>query len=599
MNSKEEFKSKYINKLGRLRGERSKEIEEFFKDDGRDLSTKEKAYLLLHDMDDRPLCSCGEPITRFLSMSEGYNKLCSGCAIKEGQEKAKKTCMDRYGVTNPMHNDTIKERLKASIVEKYGVEHYSKHEDFKSKIKETKANTNEEEWKRIREKYKKTCMDRYGVDYYSKTKKFSDAVKSTCREKYGVDHYLQSEDKHEKTKKSNLKKYGTEHHLQNEEVLLRQKETNIERYGVENVSMSQDISDRARNSKKANSYQRRKRALKDTHVFLFEEKEYVDTKERYFRFEFRCVECQTEYSDYFEDGNIPTCPVCFPPIKNPYSNPEKELIAFINALGIDLIENDRGVLGGKELDIYIPDKKIAIEFNGVYWHSSKFKDSSYHLEKTKECESKGIRLVHVFEDEWKNKRALVESMLSSILGETSNRIYARKCELRKLQYREVVGFLEMNHLQGAINTKVNYGLFYEDKLVSVMTFGKPRFDKKYEWELIRFANKMNYSVVGAGSKMLKKFREEYVPSSIMSYSNRTRGDSGFYEKIGFVLFNRTKPGYFYVNKNMQRKHRLQMSKKNQEKTMKRFEPELSEEENAMLNGWYKVWDCVQNVYVID
>ena len=174
------------------------------------------------------------------------------------------------------------------------------------------------------------------------------------------------------------------------------------------------------------------------------------------------------------------------------------------------MQNDKHLIYPYELDIFSPKYNIAIEYDGLYWHNEKNVDMNYHLMKTELCENKGIQLIHIFEDEWTDKQDIVKSRLKSIFGVIDNRIYARKCEIKEVSHNESKLFLEKNHIQGNVNSKYRYGLYYNNELVSLMTFGNMRKSlgsktKNECYELLRFCNKLNTSVIGGASKLFKHF----------------------------------------------------------------------------------------------
>ena len=268
----------------------------------------------------------------------------------------------------------------------------------------------------------------------------------------------------------------------------------------------------------------------------------------------------------------------------------------IDEFDIDFIENDRSILEGKEIDLLY--KNIGIEVNGIYWHSEKFYNRKYHLDKSKLAESKGIQLLHFWDYEIDLKLDLVKSMINSKLGLSNNKIYARKCSIKEITFTEAKEFLGSNHLQGSGAVgKIRLGLYYNDILVSIMTFAKPRFNKNYDYELIRFCNLINYSVVGGASKLLSYFRKNYK-GSIISYANRRFSNGNLYETLGFKLVNETEPSYFYakgyniLSRNQCQKHKLK-------DILKDFDNNLSEHENMLKNKYYRVYDCVNLVYVME
>jgi len=188
---------------------------------------------------------------------------------------------------------------------------------------------------------------------------------------------------------------------------------------------------------------------------------------------------------------------------------------------LQIKQHDRSVLKPLEVDLYIPDLKLAIEFDGLYWHSDDILlDRNYHLSKTQKCEEQGIQLIHIFENEWIYKQDIVKSRLKNLLGVYDKTVYARKCEVREVDSKASRAFQEENHIQGAVNAKASLGLFYENELISLMAFGKCRFDKKHEWEMLRFCNKLGYHVPGAAGKLLKHFEKNYQPKSLVSYADR-------------------------------------------------------------------------------
>ena len=283
---------------------------------------------------------------------------------------------------------------------------------------------------------------------------------------------------------------------------------------------------------------------------------------------------------------------------------QQEIYDFISQ-HIEANFNNRKVISPQELDIFIPSRNIAIEFDGLLYHSSGYSSLSacngteeyplYHLEKTQACMEKGLQLFHIFENEWRDKKEIWQSVLLNALGK-SERIYARKCEIREVSSKETKEFLNANHLQGACNSKINLGLFYNNTLVSLMTFGKPRFNKKYEWELLRFCNVLNTSVIGGASKLLSYFIKTYNPSSILSYANLRWSTGNLYEKLGFTLKGTSSPNYFYFNNDLILHSRIEFQKHKLKDKLENYNPSLTELENMYNNGYRKIYDCGNLVY---
>lgn len=247
-----------------------------------------------------------------------------------------------------------------------------------------------------------------------------------------------------------------------------------------------------------------------------------------------------------------------------FNKTENYLKSFIESLSINFVENSKTIITPLELDIYIPSHNLAIEFNGLYWHSELYKDNDYHLNKTIECEKQGIQLIHIFEDEWLYKKDIVKSRLKNILGLTQHKIYGRKTQIKEVLSKHAKLFLDNNHIQGNINSKIKLGLYHDNELVSLMTFGSlrksmGRKNKEDSYELLRFCNKLNTSVIGGADKLLKHFIKTHQPKEIISYADRRWSQGNLYEKLGFEFIHNSRPNYYYV-KGVKRDNRFKYRK---------------------------------------
>ena len=258
-------------------------------------------------------------------------------------------------------------------------------------------------------------------------------------------------------------------------------------------------------------------------------------------------------------------------------------------------------IGRKEIDVYLPDLKIGFEFNGLRWHSELFLDKNYHINKTKLCLKNGIRLVHIFEDDYYDKFEIIKSIISNILNK-SKKIYARNTIIKKIKNNnEVKTFLNENHLQGFVNTNINYGLYQNDELISLMTFSKTRKvlnknGKEGEYELVRFCNKIGTSVIGGASKLFKRFLEDFKPKTIVSYCDISWANGNLYEKLGFKKFSLTKPNYFYVVNN-KRENRIKYQK---HKLVKQgYNENLTESQIMRELGHYRIYNCGNEKYIFN
>lgn len=289
------------------------------------------------------------------------------------------------------------------------------------------------------------------------------------------------------------------------------------------------------------------------------------------------------------------CRICNPI----YSKKETALLSIVKGMYNGwIIERDKTILGnGQELDIVIPDKGLAIEFNGTYWHSTERHNKDYHSNKTNIAIGQGYRLLHISEYEFDNKLEIVKSRIRSSLGKNTT-IYARKCDVREIQFPGE--FLDTNHIQGAgAATSINYGLFLCDELVAVMTFSKSRFSKHAEYELVRYCSLLDINIVGGASKLLSAFLRRYGNVSIISYSDRRWSIGNLYLKLGFRYSHTSEPGYAYykdkerLSRYVCQKHLLK------DRFPDVYSDERSEHEIMKLAGYYKVYDSGNDVWLLN
>lgn len=274
------------------------------------------------------------------------------------------------------------------------------------------------------------------------------------------------------------------------------------------------------------------------------------------------------------------------------SKPEKELTEFIRSLGLTVSENNRIIIKPYELDIVIESLKIAIEYNGLYYHSEAFgKGDKFHLHKTELCEKAGYRLIHIYEDEWRDQKDLVKEKLTHMLGRSTNRSYARKLKVISLNKAETNKFLDATHIQG--NTSVfseSLGLVDSTgKILACMTFCKNRFSSDGSVELLRFATSI--AVVGGFSKLLTHYVRSHPKDEIISYSDKRWSIGDVYSKNGFVKVSTSAPGYYYVGPDGIRQDRQTFMKHKLHKIFSNFDETLTEEENCRRNNYFRIWNC--------
>lgn len=288
------------------------------------------------------------------------------------------------------------------------------------------------------------------------------------------------------------------------------------------------------------------------------------------------------------------CPTCGISI----SRPENEIAEYICGLiGEDkVIRHDRLIMrNGKELDIVVPDFKLAIEFDGLVWHSEQFKeDKNYHMGKTEACEKHGYRLVHIFEDEWRDHKDIVCSKIRHMINcdEDKKCIGARKCIIKEVDTQNAKDFLGKYHIQGFGASTIYYGGYYNDELIGVMSFKRNSKDCN-DWELTRFATTDSYRLPGLADKMFKQFIKDWNPDSVKSFLDRrwNRPGNTVYEKLGFKIDKIEKPDYSYViNKGHDRVHKFLFRKQRLNKKYG-FPLTMTESEMADELEAYKIWNC--------
>jgi len=394
------------------------------------------------------------------------------------------------------------------------------------------------------EKVKKTSIKNFGVEYYMQTEEYKKKVKETDNNKYGC-HHTQNKETKDKKIKTNLELYGVENVFASSEIKKQIKRTNMIRYGVENPSYSKEIKDKL---SIINKDIWNKKVTKEFNILSINGDNYEMicdcNKDHNFIIHRNLLSCRKTIKTIL-------CTICNPTKSN--TGLQSQIKNFINELNINTIYNSRSIISPLELDIYIPELKLAFEFNGLYWHNEVNKENNYHLNKTELCEQQGIQLIHIWEDNWLYKQDIVKSMILNKLNKTPNKIFARKTIVKEIFDNNLVReFLDKNHIQGFVGSKIKLGLFYDNKLVSLMSFGNRRvvMGKKStndgEYELLRFCNILNTNIIGGASKLFKYFINNYKPVEITTYADRSFSQGKLYETLGFKSQGKTQPNYYYI-----------------------------------------------------
>lgn len=486
-----------------------------------------------------------------------YERYAESCKAKgiplggwtpEGQAKKEATMLKRYGATTTLASPILAKKVKQTNLERYGVENIGNSKQVRAKIDAT----NEK---------------KYGSANLFSLKKIQGKIKATILERYGVENIGNSQIVRERIKATNQERYGCNFPLENKEINKKVVKINL-------ASKEADV---------------RERVFDSGYEIIGQ---YQGAEKRNM---LKCLRCGNEFLHNIMSSKPIFCPFCD---KVSGSRRENEIMTYIKSLGVAARERDRDILDGKELDIYIPGKALAIEIDGIYWHSeASGKDKNYHLNKTKMCEEWGIQLIHIFDDEILYKNRIVKSRLRAILGKTPYKIAARLCQVREVSSKLYNKFVEKYHIQGAVNTSIRLGLYYKNRLVAVMGFNKSRFNKKYDYELMRYCTVSSFNITGGAGKLLKYFRKHYQ-GSIISYADKRWSSGALYRSLGFTELEDSAPNYYYVKGNT-RESRQKFQKHKLEKVLEVFDSNLSELQNMRKNGWSRVWDCGNKVFVLE
>lgn len=495
------------------------------------------------------------------------SRVCNGKYVAESQREVN---MALYGVEFNGQRESAKAKAKETNIAKYGTDHPMKSEAGKKAHKEG-------------------IRKIYGVDNVFSLESTKQKIKETNLEKYGVEHPMHSEEIKQRVVDTNIERYGVANPMQNSEIREKAEETNIARYGhaspMKNAEVAQKVKDTMVDRYGTPSF---KESLIPSEVIkLLGDKEWM--QESYNALggvklaELLGVDGTTVYARLQRHG------IEINPTKT--SAAERQIFEFVKSLGFDdAIQSDREVLGGKELDIVIPSKKIAIEFDGLHWHSAKYKQNGYHLDKTLDASDAGYRLIHIFEDEWEYRNQQVKDKIKSILGVDDRQIiHARKCEHGIVEDTEtIVEFYETNHIQGTAGQTITFSLSFEGSVVAMMSF-KKRSDEEYE--LNRFATSARVS--GGFSKILKYAKthlKELGVSSLISFADMRYSTGNLYETTGWTMVDVLAPDYQYVIGD-RRVRKQNFRRKYLPERLDIFDPELSERDNMLANGIYQIYDC--------
>jgi len=437
--------------------------------------------------------------------------------------------------------------------------------------------------KSILEKRCRTMVDRYGYVKNFSSEKHRSVAQVAIEEKWGVDHPMKSQILIDKLKNKHINKYGS-HYTQTEEYQQKRKKTCIEKYGEDSHMKLPAFRDTIGNLNRKLTDKIKDEIKHDYTSGMAKQtlSEKYDISLSHMNKILTLMGLETDLPQNKINYNK-----CWK------SSAELELVHWLTEFYRgQILTSQRSLIWPYEVDIYLPEIKLAIEFNGTYWHSDIFKDRNYHKNKIEKLESIGIDCVMIFENIWNDRKDLIKSkLLSKILKLPS--IGARKCIIKPIDYKILSEFTEIYHLQGSRTSRINYGAYNQGELVACASFNKFRDGL----ELVRFCSKQR--VVGLLPKILKYLKISFN-GPVYSFANRcyTYRYKNLYSMNGFSEIDVTDPNYYYVKgktvltRNACMKHKLCNFLEN-------FDPNISEYENMKKDGWHRYWDCGNILYKID
>jgi len=489
--------------------------------------------------------ACGAPTT-FISFGKGYRRFCS-CSCATGQfwsDDENRRIRTKQIVSGTSTEEAIQKR-RVAISKSWRTRSKEARERSLANIR-----VSGEEHQFGTEKHRQAMIRRYGADNYFKTEEFQERMKG-----------------------------------RREEIEEKKRQTHLKRRGVKHYAMTEDWKERFRQAARRSRYELFLIQMRQKQIeALFDRAFFIEATAG---FKYRCLRCGLE----FEGDSCVAQLVFCPSQEHKYTSAaEDEIEKVVSDLGIASERNRRFYYDGTryhEIDVFLPGCSVGIEHHGAYWHSDLFKDKSYHREKYLFFREKGIRLIQIFDSEMADRFECVKSLIRSAVGKNVS-VYARQCEVAEVPRRDEVEFLEQNHIQGScIGGSLALGLFRGGEIVAVAVFGKARYRKDFDWELLRFCSKAGLSVIGGLSRLLKR-----VEGSIVSYCDVRLFDGRGYEKVGFQNCGLTQPNYYYFRKGSRKlQSRVRFQKHKLPHILDDYDPSLSECENMMKNGYYRIFDA--------
>lgn len=406
-------------------------------------------------------------------------------------------------------------------------------------------------------------------------------IKKSLIEKYGESSYFKTEEFKEISKESQIKKYG-DIYVRTKEYINKKESTCLKKFGVTDAMKCDEVKNKAFKSHRYNRYNEFSLQIKEKHITLLSTiDEFANNIITY-----KCDICHNTWSS--DCRNIQHV-FCESNECRTTSISEYEILKFVESNCKHSVSTQvRKTINGKQLilDLVIEELKTVIEYHGLYWHTTKFRDKNYHLNRYKILTDAGYSYIQIYSHEWENRKNAVKGILLNKLG-NSKVVYARKLTIKEVQNDEYSKFMNMHHVQGTINAKVKLGLYDSDnKCIQIASF------TEYEdrWECARLCTIYGINVVGGFNRLLKEFITKYSKQKrILSYVNLRYFSGSAYIKSNFLHDGNTDSGYFYTNGNIVLS-RQKCQKHKLHKMLDKYDNILTEEQNMNNNNYYRVYD---------
>lgn len=498
------------------------------------------------------------------------------CSKECRKELTRRKNLAKYGVEHPMQSKEVQAHHRQAMLDKYGVESPLQSEEIKNRAIQTNIEKFGTEWalgnSEIRQAINQTNQERYCSACPANGEAQREKARETMIEKYGVPTVFESEELRERVKQTMLAKYGAEHpmhvpeivstvldkrkeHMQ--DIIDKSRETCIKRYGVSNPMYKQEFVDK----------------IADTMT------ERYGVKSAMLVPEFHDKMCATYLERHGSDFGV--------------SDVNKHFAQMLNQAGLET--EFEYYIGNRRFDIHIKNSNICFEIDPTYTHNTVGNHwgsgiaSNSQLLKTKIAEDGGYRCIHVFDwDDW-------DSVLDLVVSR--DKVFARKCEIFELNKEQTDNFMNRFHIQKTCKgQKYSYGLTYHGELIEVMTFGSPRYNRNYQFELLRLCSNPNYQVVGGASRLFKHFIRSVNPESIISYCDRSKFSGSVYENIGMSHIRDTEPNKVWSKGASRITDNLLRQRGFDQLFNTEYGKGTSNEELMIEHGWLPVYDCGQLVY---